>query len=170
LYIAYTHSLVLLLIPGFISAILFKTVISMTLVKACPNPSMETFHYTEKRRHPHMIHDNSIVPRDATPDIVWPDKIQDPKEQRPMWFVPVVATVILGMIVAIGVTMGLQPATGGRTDSPNETNFVPKINDLFDSCSVEDVLFECLSKIPGLEVTVPSCMQPLITNTKVIGC
>lgn len=104
-----------------------------------------------------MIHDNSMVPRDATPDIVWPDKIQDPKEQRPMWFVPVVATVILGMIVAIGVTMGLQPA-GGRTDSPNETNFVPKINDLFDSCSVEDVLFECSSKIPGLEVTVPSCI------------
>lgn len=104
------------------------------------------------------MHDNSIVPRDASPNIVWPDKIKEPKEERPRWFIPVVATVILGMIVAIGVTIGLQSVGGGPPDSSSQNNFVPKINDLFDSCSVEDILFECSSKITGLEVTLPSCI------------
>jgi Leucine rich repeat len=109
-----------------------------------------------------MMHDNSIVDRDASPSIVWPDNIKESQEGRPTWFVPVVATVILLMIVAIGVIIGLKP-TGGPTASSSQgdayqKNFIPKLNDLFDSCSVEDVLFKCSSKIPGLDVTVPSCI------------
>ena len=99
-----------------------------------------------------MINDNSVVPRDAAPRSLWPDTVQEhTKKASPRWFIP---TLILGMILTIGLVLGLRHNSGVSRNS----NDNPELDELFGSCSVEDVLFQCSADITGLDPTIPACI------------
>ena len=104
-----------------------------------------------------MINNDSIVPRDAPPNILLPDELPKVRETRSKWDIPFVCLMLLGIIVAIGVILGRKSGVSPNDHSQPRGDTHGE-DDLLESCNLDDLLFTCTAGTRSLPNSLPTCL------------
>jgi Leucine rich repeat len=110
-----------------------------------------------------MIHDDSLVERDQTPNIVWPDEIPKDDEtglildDRRSWFY-LLFVGIFTITLVIGIFIHLKAILGSHTIFPSKVHGLSAKITLNSHCSLDELWFKCKDDIKGLLPEIPTCV------------